>query len=84
MQSEIWFYNNTDADNFSFRELIAAEHRNDGKPVDDMLLVEELKNSLQKHLTANIWWFCIPPVRIICIRNATRVAMQSSSRNAWG
>ncbi|KKI47428.1 phosphoethanolamine transferase [Obesumbacterium proteus] len=49
MQSEIWFYNNTDSDNFSFRELIAAEHRNDGKPVDDMLLVEELQNSLQKH-----------------------------------
>lgn len=49
MQSEVWFYNNTDVDNFAFRELIASEKRNDGKPVDDMLLVTELQNSLKAH-----------------------------------
>jgi len=42
MQSEVWFYNNTNTDNYSFREIIASEKRNDGKPVDDMLLVNEL------------------------------------------
>ncbi|NIY48894.1 kdo(2)-lipid A phosphoethanolamine 7''-transferase [Cedecea colo] len=55
MQSEVWFYGNTMADNFSYREQIAAEPRNSGKPVDDMLLVEEVKrfvgqNTQGKHL----------------------------------
>ena len=49
MQSELWFYGNTMADNFSYREQIAAEPRNTGKQVDDMLLVEEMKRSVDKH-----------------------------------
>ncbi|WP_213991289.1 kdo(2)-lipid A phosphoethanolamine 7''-transferase [Sodalis sp. dw_96] len=49
MQSEVWFYNNTDADNFSFREMIGAEKRNDGKNVDDMLLVNEMKESMKRY-----------------------------------
>ncbi len=49
MQSEVWFYGNTMADNFSYREQIAAEPRNHGKQVDDMLLVEEMKRSIDEH-----------------------------------
>lgn len=49
MQSELWFYNNADTNNFSFREIIASEKRNDGKPVDDMLLVNELQASLKNY-----------------------------------
>lgn len=49
MQSEVWFYGNTMADNFSYREQIAAEPRNRGKQVDDMLLVEEMKRSVDQH-----------------------------------
>nr|MBP6562755.1 kdo(2)-lipid A phosphoethanolamine 7''-transferase [Neisseriaceae bacterium] len=49
MQSEVWFYNNTEADNYAFREMIAAEKRNEGKTVDDMLLVSELQASLANH-----------------------------------
>ncbi|WP_380182419.1 kdo(2)-lipid A phosphoethanolamine 7''-transferase [Kalamiella sp. sgz302252] len=49
MQSEVWFYNNTDADNFAFREQIGSEQQNQGKSVDDMLLVPELKKSLERH-----------------------------------
>lgn len=49
MQSEVWFYNNTDANNYSFRETIASEKRNDGKSVDDMLLVNELQESLKRY-----------------------------------
>lgn len=49
MQSEVWFYNKTDANNYAFREMIASEKRNDGKYVDDMLLVDELKESLARH-----------------------------------
>ncbi|KAB7894799.1 kdo(2)-lipid A phosphoethanolamine 7''-transferase [Rouxiella sp. S1S-2] len=49
MQSEVWFYNNANTNNYSFRELIASEKRNDGKTVDDMLLVGELKDSLQRY-----------------------------------
>ncbi|WP_413742057.1 kdo(2)-lipid A phosphoethanolamine 7''-transferase [Sodalis sp. RH15] len=49
MQSEVWFYNNTDANNFSFREMIGAEKRNDGKNVDDMLLVNEMRESMNRY-----------------------------------
>ncbi|WP_435928582.1 kdo(2)-lipid A phosphoethanolamine 7''-transferase [Dryocola sp. BD613] len=49
MQSEVWFYGNTMADNFSYREQIAAEPRNSGKQVDDMLLVEEMQRSIDEH-----------------------------------
>lgn len=49
MQSEVWFYNNIKADNYAFREMIASEENNEGKAVDDMLLVDEMKNSLARH-----------------------------------
>ena len=49
MQSEVWFYNNTNADNYAFREQIGSEQQNQGKSVDDMLLVPELKKSLDRH-----------------------------------
>lgn len=49
MQSEVWFYKNAMPDNMSFREQIAAEPRNRGKTVDDMLLVNEMEESLKKH-----------------------------------
>lgn len=43
MQSEMWFYSNTMADNIVYREQIGAELRNRGKSVDDMLLVDEMQ-----------------------------------------
>ncbi|CCG89073.1 kdo(2)-lipid A phosphoethanolamine 7''-transferase [Erwinia piriflorinigrans] len=49
MQSEVWFYNNTDADSYAFREQIGSEQRNQGKSVDDMLLIPELKSSIDDH-----------------------------------
>jgi len=49
MQSEAWFYNQTRAEDYSLREDIAAEKRNVGKPIDDMLLVDEVKDSLANH-----------------------------------
>ena len=49
MQSEVWFYNNTDADSYAFREQIGSEKRNQGKSVDDMLLIPELKASIDDH-----------------------------------
>ena len=55
MQSEMWFYSNTMADNISYREQIGAEPRNRGKHVDDMLLLDETRIALDntptgKHL----------------------------------
>lgn len=47
MQSELWFYANTMADNINYRETIGAHHQ--GKRVDDMLLLEELDGSLAQH-----------------------------------
>ncbi len=49
MQSEAWFYNQTRAVDYSLREDIAAEKRNVGKPIDDMLLVDEVKDSIANH-----------------------------------
>lgn len=49
IQSEVWFYNSINANNYSFREMIASEERNEGKSVDDMLLVDEVKGSLARY-----------------------------------
>ncbi|WP_409159790.1 kdo(2)-lipid A phosphoethanolamine 7''-transferase [Pectobacterium sp. B2J-2] len=49
MQSEVWFYNSIEANNYSFREMIASEKHNDGKSVQDMLLVDEVKESLARY-----------------------------------
>ncbi|WHP31509.1 kdo(2)-lipid A phosphoethanolamine 7''-transferase [Trabulsiella odontotermitis] len=49
MQSEMWFYSNTMADNIAYREQIGAEPRNRGKNVDDMLLLNEMSVSLKEH-----------------------------------
>lgn len=49
MQSEMWFYSNTMANNISYREQIGAEPRNRGKNVDDALLLDEMKGSLQNN-----------------------------------
>ena len=46
MQSEMWFYANTLADNIAYREQIGAEPANRGKQVDDMLLVDEMKRKI--------------------------------------
>ncbi|GAL59732.1 phosphoethanolamine transferase EptB [Pseudescherichia vulneris NBRC 102420] len=51
MQSEMWFYSNTMADNISYREQIGAEPRNRGKHVDDMLLLDETNIALQNNPT---------------------------------
>ncbi|EJM5671801.1 kdo(2)-lipid A phosphoethanolamine 7''-transferase [Salmonella enterica] len=53
MQSEMWFYSNTMADNISYREQIGAEPRNRGKTVDDMLLIDEMHNSLAQNPGGN-------------------------------
>ncbi len=45
----MWFYSNTMADNIAYREQIGAEPRNRGKPVDDMLLVDEMQQSLGRN-----------------------------------
>lgn len=49
MQSEAWFYNKTQADYYALRETIQSEKRNVGKPIDDMALVSELKDSVERH-----------------------------------
>lgn len=49
MQSEMWFYSNTMADNIAYREQIGAEPRNRGKDVDDRLLLDEMSRSLKGH-----------------------------------
>ena len=46
MQSEVGFYNRVKARAYKFREVIAAQPENAGKPVDDMLLLPELQASL--------------------------------------
>ena len=49
MQSEMWFYSNTMANNIAYREQIGAEPSNSGKSVDDMLLVDEMQRGLSKN-----------------------------------
>ncbi len=49
MQSEVWFYGLTDVNSMAFREQIGSEPENNGKPVDDMLLIPKLQQSLQRY-----------------------------------
>lgn len=49
MQSEVWFYGLADVDTMAFREQIGSEPQNNGKPVDDMLLIPKLRQSLDRH-----------------------------------
>lgn len=49
MQGEAWFYNSLDTDNYVLREMLIAEKGNEGKPMDDMLLLSPLADSLARH-----------------------------------
>lgn len=49
MQSEVWFYGLTDVNTMAFREQIGSEPENTGKPVDDMLLIPKLRQSIAAH-----------------------------------
>ena len=49
MQGEVWFYNAVEANYYKHRELVYAEERNMGKPIDDLALVPELEESILRH-----------------------------------
>jgi KDO II ethanolaminephosphotransferase len=49
MQGEVWFYNSVNPDYYKHREIIYAREENIGKPVDDMLLLRELDESIASH-----------------------------------
>jgi len=53
MQSEVGFYNRTHADYYKFREVIASEPYNAGKPVDDALLIHEMSDAIQRRAAEN-------------------------------
>lgn len=48
MQAEVGFYNRTHADHYKIREEITAEPYNAGKSIDDILLVREMKASIER------------------------------------
>lgn len=48
LQSEVWFYGRTRADNYKFREIITAQPQNHNRPVHDSLLLPELRRSLDR------------------------------------
>ncbi|MEO8164940.1 MAG: kdo(2)-lipid A phosphoethanolamine 7''-transferase [Betaproteobacteria bacterium] len=49
MQGEVWFYNSVESDYYKHRELIYAEERNIGKPIDDLALLPEMQESIDRH-----------------------------------
>lgn len=49
MQGEVWFYNSVNPDYYKHREIIYAREENIGKPVDDLLLLRELDESVARH-----------------------------------
>lgn len=53
MQSEIWFYNKLDVDNYLIREMITAKNSTYGKKVVDTLLLDEVDDSLASHPQGN-------------------------------
>jgi KDO II ethanolaminephosphotransferase len=51
MQSEVWFYNSIDAQKYEIREVVAAPYIQQNKPVNDLILVDELAQALTKMKT---------------------------------
>ncbi|QCR36630.1 kdo(2)-lipid A phosphoethanolamine 7''-transferase [Nissabacter sp. SGAir0207] len=49
MQTEDWFYSKTLADRYVLRDSIETQARNAGKPIGDMLLVGQMRGSLERH-----------------------------------
>ncbi len=49
MQSEAWFYSSLDANSYEIREIIASEYANSKRPIDDMLLVDQMEKSIKKY-----------------------------------
>lgn len=49
MQSEAWFYSSLDANRYEIREVVAAEHAYSKQPIDDMLLVAQMAQSISRH-----------------------------------
>ncbi len=49
MQSEAWFYSSLDANSYEIREIIASEYVHSKRPIDDMLLVDQLEKSIKKY-----------------------------------
>lgn len=49
LQSELWFYQSTGADDYKIREIITAENKQKNAHIDDMLLLEQMKMSMNAH-----------------------------------
>lgn len=49
MQSEAWFYSSLDANSYEIREIIASEYAQSKRPIDDMLLVDQMEKSINKY-----------------------------------
>lgn len=49
MQSEAWFYSSLDANSYEIREIIASEYAYSKRPIDDMLLVDQMEKSINKY-----------------------------------
>ena len=53
MQSELWFYNKLDLNNYAMKEMMTAKNSNFGKELDDTLLIAETANSVANYPKGN-------------------------------
>ncbi|OAT49071.1 lipopolysaccharide phosphoethanolamine transferase [Proteus hauseri ATCC 700826] len=53
MQSELWFYNKLDLNNYAMKEMMTAKNSNFGKELDDTLLIAETANSVAHYPKGN-------------------------------
>lgn len=53
MQSELWFYNKLDLDNYAMKEMMTAKNSNFGKELDDTLLINEVADSVAHYSKGN-------------------------------
>lgn len=53
MQSELWFYNKLDLNNYAMKEMMTAKNSNFGKELDDTLLIAETTNSIAHYPNGN-------------------------------
>lgn len=53
MQSELWFYNQLDLNNYAMKEMLTAKRSNFGKELDDTLLITETAQSIAQNPKGN-------------------------------
>lgn len=81
MQSEVWFYSTLDANTFEIREVIASTYAHTKRPIDDMLLVDQMEKSINKYRNGKHMVILHTKAHTTCTANDIHVTSPVIHRN---